>query len=391
MEYARMRRQRAWIKRIFGILLVLIMAGAAAYYYFQIYLNEIQYIENISTKVRQGSKLSPPETVEVKLRSGNSAKAPAKWDTDIVDTSKLGLVKIKGRVEGYDEDVNMDVQVHAFIEKVEEPSEVCIAGTKNLKLPQSVAVTYSMKTQGTERVIWETDKINLDIPGKYEVQGKLEGQMDCTEPIKCNLEVIGKDELLRRIVVQNEFASKPELKKTLEAIKKLPDEILEVLLKSSVKIKYVNQRITDIPEFSSLKEAQNSELRVFGVFKYPDIVVDVNADSQMYTDAINTFETITIHEIGHAYDRLYNLITSGGDYTLSSTSIFHSAFQEEASKLFNIKNTNRSKEYNDYYINSQYEYFAQSFAYYFTNDQTRKFLEQKAPESYKFMKDEADK
>lgn len=391
MEYARMRRQKVWIKRILILFLILTIAMAAGYFYFEVYLNQIRFIDSINITAKQNSKINVPEEVEVQLRNGKKKKMPVNWDNDIINTSKLGLVQLNGQVTGYNSSVTLNVRVYCVVEKVEVPEVLCIVDSNSLKLPDYVSVHYSMKTQGKEKVAWDMSKVNLKVPGKYEVLGRLLSNIECKEPVKCNIEVIDRNEAISRILVKNEFTSTPEVKGTIEKIKKLPGNILEMLVKSSIKINYVNKRITDIPEFSSLKEGKDSELRVFGVFKYPDIYVDFGAKDEMANDSIDSFDTITIHEIGHAYDYLYNILNNSEEYTISSTTRFYTAWKDEAKQLFSNKNMSKNNEYNNYYAESQYEYFAQSFAYYFTSEETRKFLEEKAPDSYRFMKNEVDK
>ncbi|MDP4089197.1 MAG: Ig-like domain-containing protein [Bacillota bacterium] len=388
MEYARMRKQRTRLRMLVVILMFLIAAAAAAYYYLRIYMNEIQSVEGIDIRAKQNSRVYPPDTVEVRLKSGEAKKVPVKWNSEEVDTSSLGLVELKGQIEGYSKYADMRVRVYHYIERVEKPGAICLVDSKSLKLPQYVSVYYSMKSQGKEKVIWDMGNLDLSIPGSHQIKGMLESGEECPEEIYCDLEVIDRDEALKRIIVQNEFVDNDKVKRTMDRIKELPGDILEMLVKSEIKIRYVAQKITDMKEFSSLKTAEDNDLMVYGAFNYPNIVVDVRFNEE---DPINSFDTVTIHEIGHAYDYLYNVVHNSSDYKLSSTSQFYSTWKNEAPQLFNSENSDKPEEYLSYYTNSKDEYFAQSFAYYFCGDETRNFLKEKAPESYEFIKDRIEK
>ncbi|MDP4089196.1 MAG: Ig-like domain-containing protein [Bacillota bacterium] len=379
--------------RIIPILVLLLAAAEAVlFFYFEVYLKQIEDIEDVSIKVRQYSNFKLPQTVEVLLRNGEYEKVTVRWDRSYVETDVTGDIHVSGGVEGYTGKVNLDISVYKYVSSVERPRRVMLVEEgKNadsvLKvLPQSLEVEYSTGSSGNEKVQWNTRMVDVGKPGLYEVTGRLEGSIQCEQEITCSLEVIAREEALRRIIFADESLMDASVKRTMDAVRQLPDDVLEPLIEGDMMIRFVARNITDMPEFSSLKEKESGTMKITGVFKYPQIVVDRQAEKYVNTGEKDDFYTITLHEIGHAYDYLYGGEENRNSFALSSKPEFTSIWKNEASKLFRPQVTNMSQELNNYYIDAEYEYFAECFCYYFAGNEYKERLKKYAPETYDFIR-----
>jgi hypothetical protein len=78
---------------------------------------------------------------------------------------------------------------------------------------------------------------------------------------------------------------------------------------------------------------------------------------------------LELHELGHSVD--YIVFDR-----IHETSAFLAIWREEANRLF---------PHNYYFLNYPEEYFAESFAYYYYNDETRAYLKAAAPKTYQFI------
>ncbi len=188
-----------------------------------------------------------------------------------------------------------------------------------------------------------------------------------------------------RIIVDNELLEEYEVRKSIYKVQTLPSKVLERLLEGKVTIEYIHEDITDLPEFERLKEYESDNLKVFGAFKYPKIVVDSQALDYIQFAKIDTFSTIVLHEIGHSYDYLFDKNDESNKFDLSNKKEFEDIWKEEGARLFNTRVTGMTKEQNQYYINYQYEFFAESFAFYFDSEESKRTLLEYAPRTYNFI------
>ena len=357
-------------------------------YYFEIYLNKIRSIDSISIEVKQHSSFQLPRIIEARLKSNDLEKVAVKWESELIDTDKVGTINLEGRVEGYSEAVILEIKVYEYIEALERPRIVALISEgsplefKDLRLPEELSVVYGGDRKGREKVLWKSNYRNITQAGNYEIKGIFESDIPCELEAVCLLEVIDREELIKRIFVQNLYLEEGAVQETVSKVIALPNSILEALLQAEITISYVEGNITDIPEFESLKKHEDERLKVFGAFRYPHIVVDYEADKYVRFTELDNLATIVLHEIGHAYDFL---LKGEEKLYLSSGDEFFSIWKSEAENLFRPSVTNMAEELNNYYISYSYEYFAECFAFYFQNERSRELLKENAPRTYDFI------
>lgn len=376
------------------VLLFIAALEAALFYYFHIYLKQINSINNISLKVKQNSSYNLPKRVEAKLRNNEYEMVPVKWNKEKVNTNKTGTLTFIGTVEGYEKEVSLKINVFEYIQAVDKPSNVVVVSSDSerkkdsFNLPKTLSVTYSSGKSGTERVKWDTSKINMTEPGNYTAVGSVVSLYKCEPSIVCSVQVIDEKEVLRRVLIDNEFTKEDYVKESLGKIEELPSTVLQELLDWKMTIEFVSEDISDRPEFSSLKEQESDTLKIFGVFKYPMIVIDCQAQEISMFNDVNNFNTLTLHEVGHSFDYLSgNTEKDNYRFDLSSGEDFNLIWQEEAEKIFNPDVTSMAQDLNDYYTQSPIEYFAECFAFYFSNETSKQMLRDNAPRTYEFIEE----
>jgi Pro-Pro endopeptidase len=151
-----------------------------------------------------------------------------------------------------------------------------------------------------------------------------------------------------------------------ERLSLVPAQYLKALYDKRIFIKSVNGSVTSVPEFYTneyLKEKKAIYEDYAGIFIGNFIIL--RADERYGLGG-------EIHEVGHAVD--YVLFDKA-----SSSKEFNDIFKNEAEKFFN-------KPSDEYYKQDVLEYFAQTFFYYYWGYDTRRYLKERAPQTYKFIK-----
>lgn len=93
---------------------------------------------------------------------------------------------------------------------------------------------------------------------------------------------------------------------------------------------------------------------------------------------------VTLHGIGHAFDTDYSRKLVGFSY--SGTPEFDEIYKDEVSKLYSTEVFyNVRQSWLDYHANSRREYFAECFALYFANGETKEILKTYAPKTYNYI------
>lgn len=164
-----------------------------------------------------------------------------------------------------------------------------------------------------------------------------------------------------------------EVNQIIDRINLVPPRIIDNLIGKKEKMRLINGKLTDEPEYEYLKGQvprgwENTGCTwddVPGIAGNP-IVVRIDCSNSNTTHSSTCLE---LHEISHRTDTLFK-------HKISETSNFKSIWKQEAPKLF--KN-------NPYFINNPDEYFAESYAMYLLNEKTRKLLEKDAPLTYRFF------
>ncbi|ERI93879.1 hypothetical protein HMPREF1982_01381 [Clostridiales bacterium oral taxon 876 str. F0540] len=153
-----------------------------------------------------------------------------------------------------------------------------------------------------------------------------------------------------------------------ERLSLVPAKYLKILYDKQVFIRTINGPITSDSDFSIndiAKQNKDSLEKFTGVFipQTGSIVVSIDK-TYCYS--------VEVHEVGHAVDYiLFNNISQSDE--------FKSIFSKEGANFLN-------KSGQEHYIENSAEYFAETFNYYYSSYSTRKYLKDRAPQSYNFLK-----
>ncbi|EPR10548.1 Ig-like domain-containing protein [Ruminiclostridium papyrosolvens] len=124
----------------------------------------------------QGIDYSLPETVEVNIVGGGTARVPVIWTPSVIDLSVLGSFKFVGRIEGFSREMTLTVNVNPpIVSFVGMP--VTVPQYSSVKLPVTVAAQLSNGTYklGFDNVTWDTGTLNVTKAGEYKVEGTVKG------------------------------------------------------------------------------------------------------------------------------------------------------------------------------------------------------------------------
>ncbi|MBE6043478.1 MAG: hypothetical protein E7216_04440 [Clostridium thermopalmarium] len=176
------------------------------------------------------------------------------------------------------------------------------------------------------------------------------------------------------IVLPEEKYDKLEAKKMIDRLKKIPYPILKELLQNDVKIILSNTNITDVDEYAHLKGVTPRGWENTG--KTWDDVPGAGGKAVVarigYSDPGEAHGAINLelHETAHAIDAyVFDNISSSKNYK--------NIWNQEVYNLFG----------NDpYFVNYPEEYFAETFAMYYLNEEQKQILKERAPLTYEFIK-----
>lgn len=180
--------------------------------------------------------------------------------------------------------------------------------------------------------------------------------------------------LLRLVVLPSGDYNKAQASKIINNLAKIPDSILSKLVLCGQKIKLVQGKLTDEPEYAYLKGVTPRGWEgtgktwddLSGLGGYPNVVVTIGC-CEKTEGTIN----LELHETGHAVDCVFN--------SISKSTSFLKIWRLEVSNLY----------YDTWIFNymNKYpeEYFAESFAMYFYNKDENEKLKEQAPLTYELI------
>ena len=368
--------KRSNYKKVFWwiIFLLLLAAGSVSYHLYSV---QIVSIQDVNIRVKQFHEAYLPTEVSAKLRNNSVKKVKVQWiKGNIVSTKQEGKFQELGKVKNYSKPVYTNVEVYVYINAVDTTNRRIIIGDTNYNLPEEVLATQSNGSISKEKVTWDLSKLNISQPGTYVIVGNLNSKLETEVGAECKLQVLSKEEVLNKIVKTSSNTNK-EISKADEAIKALPNQVLNKMLDDGIELKYVNGFIYE----PDLFRGNEGSLKAVGIF-YPGdnlIKVDYNLPSGMI-DKYNACYIAAIHEIGHAFDHK----KGSGAFIYSDEIESKNLNILEGTKLFN-SDFSVSKDLRTYYTSSSKEYFAECFAFYFANKDLNNLLKEKAPQTYKYI------
>lgn len=185
---------------------------------------------------------------------------------------------------------------------------------------------------------------------------------------------LSSEEILSQIVVlPNADYNKAAADKMISRLSAIPASLLQGLKDNSVKIKLVNGKITDEPEFAQYKGVtprgwENTGLTWDDVPGVSSNVVIARIGYSNKGKGHNG-QNLELHETFHAIDRLVL-------NNVSSSAAFQNVWKQEAD--VNYKNDGYVSVYST-------EYFAETATLYFYSEETRKELKEDMPLTYDFL------
>ena len=158
----------------------------------------------------------------------------------------------------------------------------------------------------------------------------------------------------------------------IERVSGLPEGLLQSLIAKKIKIKLFTGSLTDQAEAAHLKGIKprgyntKSWDDVPGMGGGKTVLVKIGySDRGMDHNSIN----LELHELGHSVDQIVL-------DDISKTNYFQSIWKKEVENLF----PNQS-----YFINYPEEYFAEAFAMFYFDSESRAELSTKAPLTYQYI------
>lgn len=353
------------------ILAILGILGIISFLIYNSYMHEIIKVPDVNVIVKQGNKLKLPKKIIVNLRNNSTEKVEAKWSIGTLDTNVSTEYKFNGYVQGYDKKVNLKIYVKPYIASVPEVNKIIIKGdTYSAKLPDEVTVKSSVSRLNKAYVKWnnnfDVNKLgSVTITGKIK-ENKNEYFINKGVEAKYNVEVITKEQAVKRLTTNNEYMDMPRSIDAVNAASKLSNTVLRKLLDDKVNISIVN----------SIKN--QGDANIDGLF-YGDSSKILVTYSNSNDYRLNV-TVVLFHEIGHAFD--FN--KGVGGFILSTLPEFENAKKQEGEKLFN-KDFTWDNVFISHTLSTSQEYFAECFALYFYNSSSQKILKDKAPLTYEYI------
>lgn len=190
-----------------------------------------------------------------------------------------------------------------------------------------------------------------------------------------NIKSYDKETIMDKLVVlPNKAYNKEEAEEMINRLSNIPYPILEELLKYDIKIILSNANITEVREYAYLKGVTPRGWE--GTGRTWDDVPGAGGKPVVarigYSNPGEAHGSINLelHETAHAIDAyVFNNVSASEGYK--------AMWNKEVKRVFG----------NDpYFVNYPEEYFAETFAMYYLSAEQNKILEEKAPLTYKFIK-----
>lgn len=192
--------------------------------------------------------------------------------------------------------------------------------------------------------------------------------------LKQILQLDANDPMNNIILLPEEEFNQEEAAAIIGRVQLLPGELLTKINEENIKLKLFVGRLTDNPTADHLSgvipkgyKSEKTWDDVPGIGGEKIVLVKIGAsDKGMGHGSVN----LELHELAHSIDRYVF-------HDLRFNPYFLDIWREEKFLLFPDQ---------DYYLTYSEEYFAETFAMFYVNDNWRTYLSQSAPKTYEFIK-----
>lgn len=212
--------------------------------------------------------------------------------------------------------------------------------------------------------------------------GKVSNQVYTITEAALKTAIAEKEKILSELIVlpDNDTYDKLEANAMIQRILNIDVELLKAINDGEMKIYLWDKPITTIPSLSYLKGVTPRGWEGTGKTwdDIPGVSEKITVARIGYSDPGEFHGSINLelHEIGHSIDFF------AGERPFSESQAFRSIWKKESIQLF------PDSQYTQGYIE---EYFAETFAMYYLNKESRELLKEIAPETHLFMGQLKDK
>ncbi|KPU43702.1 N-acetylmuramoyl-L-alanine amidase LytC precursor [Oxobacter pfennigii] len=134
---------------------------------------KIVSVNDVNASVVEKGKYEFPKTVTAILSSGDTHEVPVTWKLTSVDTSKMGNYVYEGIIDGYDDEVNLYLEIRPAVTSVENiTAEVVLSDT--YEFPKTATVKFSDNSIEEAAVTWTSNTVSMNKLGNYSFKGTVE-------------------------------------------------------------------------------------------------------------------------------------------------------------------------------------------------------------------------
>lgn len=225
-----------------------------------------------------------------------------------------------------------------------------------------------------KRIFFLCISIILIISESSIVNGKSLGDSLYEKHLNISFESKRVEMLVGDIVLlpeNNDFDSESAINMIMR-ISQIDPIILAFLAENNLKIKLFDGNITDEPSFQKLSgtvpRGWNNGLTWDDVPGGCGPILAAAKIGASQTGMGHSSINLELHEIGHLFERNYQ--------ALKNNPVYDVIWKEEAPKLMPGR---------QYFLDYQNEFFAEAFAYYYFDGNSKEILKQKAPKTFQFI------
>ena len=132
-------------------------------------------VENFKDTVDHNKEYALPGSVRAKMSDGRTQSFPVLWDTKNVDTSKVGVFSVLGRITDYKKDVKAVITVKPYIARVDNIRVVAYVGD-TIDFPKTVKAEMSDGTIQEVKIRYNYSLPSTEHYGSYfSTEGIVEG------------------------------------------------------------------------------------------------------------------------------------------------------------------------------------------------------------------------